>query len=156
LHGDPRDKHDNDFIPSDDDSDHGYGHPGVGIGPMSDFSASASSAGDQGTLAGGNGKKTDAGIWATGKMKETGEYKNLLSYWVSRKRKTEPTKDQMNAYNAYNAYMANYNQYNGREKTTSRSTKEVGHGRWRATKKTQAGSLYGMQGPWRYDTQPSK
>jgi hypothetical protein len=52
LHGDPRDKHDNDF--SDDDGDPGYGHPGVGIGPVPDFSASASSAGDQGTLAGGS------------------------------------------------------------------------------------------------------
>ncbi len=50
LHGDPRDKHDNDF--SDDDSDHGYGHPGVGLGPMSDFYASTSFASDQGTLAG--------------------------------------------------------------------------------------------------------
>jgi hypothetical protein len=53
LHGDPRDKHDNDFIPSDDDSDHGYGHPGVGIGPTTDLSARASSASELGTLAGG-------------------------------------------------------------------------------------------------------
>jgi hypothetical protein len=52
LHGDPRDKHDNDFTSSDDDSDHGYGHPGVGIGPVPDFSARASSAGELGTLAG--------------------------------------------------------------------------------------------------------
>ena len=53
LHGDPRDKHDNDFTPSDDDSDLGYGHPGVGLGPVPDFSARASSAGELGTLAGG-------------------------------------------------------------------------------------------------------
>jgi len=63
LHGDPRDKHDNDFTPSDDDSGHGYGHPGVGIGPVPDFYASTSFASDQGTLA---GTHEDAlAYWAT-------------------------------------------------------------------------------------------
>jgi hypothetical protein len=62
LHGDPRDKHDNDFIPSDDDSDHGYGHPGVGIGPTTDLPAYDSFASDQGTWAGTNYGASDKEI----------------------------------------------------------------------------------------------
>ena len=40
---------DSDFIPSDD---YGYGHPAFGIGFTPEFDASASTANDQGTLAG--------------------------------------------------------------------------------------------------------
>ncbi len=82
LHGDPRDKHDNDFIPSDDDSDHEYGHPGVGIGPVPDFYASTSFASDQGTLAGGRppGRPpTPAGIWARKQMGDE-QYQLVLDY----------------------------------------------------------------------------
>ncbi len=60
LHGDPRlelelqshgpHQTDTDFRPSDD---YGYGHPAFGIGFTPEFDASASTASDQGTLAGG-------------------------------------------------------------------------------------------------------
>jgi hypothetical protein len=57
LHGDPRLKlalqsqhQDSDFIPHD--SDHESLHPAFGFGVTNDFSASTSSAGDLGTLAG--------------------------------------------------------------------------------------------------------
>ncbi len=59
-HGDPRlesalqslSLHQDDFIPSDDD--HGSGHPACGLGATPDLHASASSASDLGTLAGGS------------------------------------------------------------------------------------------------------
>jgi hypothetical protein len=52
-HSDPRlDQHqDSEFIPSD--GDHGYGSPVFGRGFTPEFDASASTASDQGTLAGG-------------------------------------------------------------------------------------------------------
>ena len=59
LHDDPRlESHgqhqhpDSDFIPSDEDGDHGYGYPAFGIGTTPDLSASDPSTSDQGTLAG--------------------------------------------------------------------------------------------------------
>ena len=63
LHGDPRlalaqhihDQHQgSDFIPSDEDSDHQSLHPAVGMGVTPDLNVSASTASDQGTLAGGS------------------------------------------------------------------------------------------------------
>jgi hypothetical protein len=77
LHGDPRDKHDNDFIPSDDDSDHGYGHPGVGIGPVPDFYASTSFANELGSLAGG--KPSKGGELARREIGEE-QYQLVLAY----------------------------------------------------------------------------
>jgi hypothetical protein len=59
-HGDPRlestlqshgQHSDSDFLPSDEESDHAL-HPAFGLGTTHDLSARASSAGDQGTLAG--------------------------------------------------------------------------------------------------------
>ena len=47
------DELDNDF--SDDDGDHGYSHPAFGIGTTPDLYDIASSASDQGTLAGDEG-----------------------------------------------------------------------------------------------------
>ena len=145
LHGDPRDKHDNDFIPSDDDSDPGYGHPGVGIGPMSDFSASASSASDQGTLAGVKGKRTDAGTWAKNQLKVTGQYEKLQNFWVNQKNKAATTQEQKEAYSAYKA---NIKQYNRTGQTTATNSTRDRSAIWRAAKDTQAGTSYGKLGPW--------
>ncbi len=47
--------HQDDFIPFDDDSDHGYGYPACGLGAMPDLHASASSVTELGTLAGDGG-----------------------------------------------------------------------------------------------------
>ena len=45
--------HQDDFIPFDDDRDHGSGYLASGLGVTSDLNARASTASDQGTLAGG-------------------------------------------------------------------------------------------------------
>jgi hypothetical protein len=61
LHGDPRSEQshgqhqDSDFIPSDDDSDHGSSYTAFGSGVTPDLNVSDSFASDQGTLAGDRG-----------------------------------------------------------------------------------------------------
>ena len=141
LHGDPRDKHDNDFIPSDDDSEHEYGLPGVGIGPVPDFYASTSFASDQGTLAGV--KLSEAGKWAKEKLSSI-ERENLAAYWKNRNKGTESTQEQKAARSKYKSLHSGYK----RGETTSKSTEEVGRAKWRATKDTQAGSSDGKLGHW--------
>jgi hypothetical protein len=105
LHGDPRDKHDNDFIPSDDDSDHGYGHPGVGIGPTTDLPAYASFASDQGTLAGGR-RPSSSGKWAREQMGED-RYDLYLKY-----QRGTNTKDTNTAHTEYKRLRRDYNKKN--------------------------------------------
>ncbi len=125
LHGDPRDEQDNDF--SDDDSDHGYGHPGVSLGPVPDFYASTSFASDQGTLAGVKGKKTDAGKWAIGMMKDTGEYGNLQSYWEGLRKGKKSTESEKQALTTFSNLKKTYQTV----KTIAKNPHRVGHARWR-------------------------
>ncbi len=140
LHGDPRDKHDNDFIPSDDDSEHEYGLPGVGIGPVPDFYASTSFASDQGTLAGV--KLSEAGKWAKEKLSST-ERENIAAYWKNRNKGTESTQEQKAARSKLEYLRRVYK----RGETTSKSTEEVGHARWRARDKNSKSSG-GVSGSW--------
>ncbi len=57
-HDDPRleclSLHQDDFIPFDDDGDHGSGYPACGLGAMPDLHASTFTASELGTLAGGS------------------------------------------------------------------------------------------------------
>ncbi len=125
-HGDPRlefalqslSLHPDDFIPFDDDSDHGSGYPACGLGAMPDLHASTSFANELGTLA---GKGAVPGV----KVGEYNEVENK-NFWKEHDQEYGRKKARDNWNYASRRYRA---------KTDDQylSTKERNQERWKGT-----------------------
>jgi hypothetical protein len=116
-----------DFTPSDDDGYHGSGYPAFDLGAMPDLNASASSASDQGTLAGGG--RNPAGDYARGRMGE--RYNVYLDYCDLTRKKQETTQEQKAAVQVYRKHIREF--YN-----------RTGVPRWRASGRVSSGT-HGMK-----------
>ncbi len=116
--------HQDDFIPSDDD--HGSGYSACGLGVTPDLHASASSASDQGTLAGV--KQSAAGDYARRNMSDA-EYQNFQDYKHAIYKRERPTQEQKDANTTYHKGLRAFN---------DTLSKRTGAARWRATRAAMA------------------
>jgi hypothetical protein len=123
-HGDPRLEFalqrlslQDDFISSDEESEHGSLHPAFGIRATPDLHASASSASDLGTLA-GTIPSNAAGDYARRNMSGE-EYESYKAYKRAINKKAAPTQEQRAASAKYRRLTGAYN-------------RQTGAARWRA------------------------